>query len=107
MAEANYEIEGNTYPEDEVISVYEYWRTHLDCEDITDAINHVVDYNHNEVLSSFVKNNSEMIKEVCIKHLSDWHEIQLSSLSTWEESVFDFSLQLIVCIYYEATGQLA
>lgn len=106
MSEANYEIEGKTYTEKEVIAIYEYWRKHLDCEDITDAINHVIEYNHNEFSSAFVKNNSEMIKEMCIKHLNHWHEMQSSSLSIWEESIFDFSLQLIDCIYYEATGQL-
>ena len=104
MSEVSYEIKGKSYREDDVIAIYEYWRTNLDCEDITDAINHVIDYN--KVLSAFVKKNVDMIKEVCIEHLNHWHEMQSSSLSTWEESIFDFSLQLIDCIYYEATGQL-
>ena len=58
MSEATYEIEGNRYTEREVITIYEYWHTHLDCEDIVDAINHVIEYNYNKVLSAFVKNNS-------------------------------------------------
>ena len=106
MPEVDYEIQGKMYTEGEIRAIYEYWSKHLDCEDITDAINHVIDYNYNKSLSAFVKNNSEMLKEMCIKHLNHWHEMQSSSLSTWEESIFSLSLQLIDCIYYDATGQL-
>lgn len=43
--------------EEDVVFVYEYLRCQLDCEDITDAINHVIEYNKN--LSAFIKKNSE------------------------------------------------
>ena len=55
MPKVSYEIDGKRYTEEEVMSVYEFWRSQLDCEDITDAINHVIDYRVLYANDNFVK----------------------------------------------------
>lgn len=101
MSELSYEINGKKYTEDEVISVYEYWYCQLDSDDINDAIEHVIEYGHDKELSEFVEANVEMVRAKCLEHLSLWHDIQRNTLKSWDETIFDFALQLIDCIYYD------
>ncbi len=101
-----YNIKGKNYTEDEVISVYEYWHCHLDSDDINDAIEHVIEYGHDKELSEFVKANVDIIRTKCLVYLSLWHDIQRNTLNSWDETIFDFALQLIDCIYYDQEGKL-
>lgn len=61
-----HDIKGKKYIEDEVIGVYEYWRCHLDREDIKDAIDHVIEYGGDKELSIFVRANYDIIRKSCI-----------------------------------------
>jgi hypothetical protein len=106
MSKVSYEIKGKRYTEEEVVGVYEYWLAHLDSEDINDAIDHVIENGGDKELSTFVKANYDIIKNSCIGHLPLWHDIQRNTLSSWDESIFDFALQLIDFIYYDKEGKL-
>lgn len=63
MPKVSYEINSKRYTEDEVISVHEYWHSHLDIEDIRDAIEHVIENGGDKDLSRFVRENYAIIKK--------------------------------------------
>ena len=107
MPEVIYKIDGKRYSEEEVIKIYQFWRHYCDTNDIDDEINHVKEYGNDRELSDFAVRNTEMIRSKCIEHLSLWHDIQRNSLNSWDESIFDFALQLIDIIYYDKEGKLA
>lgn len=101
----SYVINGKEYSEAEIILVHEFWQEHCDMEDVEDAMEHMINYSDDSEFVDFVLNNEEKIRVICKKHVLYWHNLQESTLSDSELTIFYLARQLIDCIYYDSEGK--
>ncbi len=100
-----YVINGKEYSEGEIITLYDFWQEHCDMEDIEDAMEHVIHNSDDSEFVDFVLNNAKKISVICKKHVLYWHNLQESTLSDSELTIFYLARQLIDCIYYDSEGK--
>ncbi|MBR1437156.1 MAG: hypothetical protein IJ587_01340 [Synergistaceae bacterium] len=102
----SYVINGKEYAEAKIITLYDFWQEHCDMEDIEDAMEHVIKNFEASEIVDFVLNNADKIRGICKKHILYWHNLQESTLSASEATIFYLAQQLIDCIYYDSERKM-
>lgn len=76
-----YHLNGKTYTEDEVKSIYRMWQDIQDRNSISESIEHALAMISDENVSEYTRNNKTFVMEKCLEALPVWGVWQDECLS--------------------------